>query len=123
MSKVSQKKARQRSRWSDAQIAAFREKARRRRQANYSPKKKPVSSPPTPPCHPPSSPPPSKFHLPPTAPPPSTPPVFAKKSLPTPPVLAKKSLPIPTHQIFAKKSAPQGHPPLKPNFAKYLVKK
>ena len=112
MSKVSsEKKARQRSRWSEAQMAAYREKARRRRKANYSPKKKVVSSPPTPPCLPPSCPPPSKCHIPPPAPPPSTPPVFAKKSLPTPPVLAKKSLP--THQMFPKK----------PNFAKYLVRK
>ena len=105
MSKVSEKKARQRSRWSEAQRAAFREKARGRRKANYIPKKKPIPFPPAPPTtpnlpqtapyNPPTAPnsPPTTPYSPPTAPLPLPPPVFAKKSLPTPPIFAKKSAP------------------------------
>ena len=122
MSKVSEKKARQRSRWSEAQRAAFREKARGRRKANYIPKKKPIPFPPAssvPPA-PPTTPnlpqtapynPPTAPNSPPTAPLPLPPPVFAKKSLPTPPIFAKKSAP------------PKSFFPSKPNFTKYMVKK
>ena len=122
MSKVSEKKARQRSRWSEAQRAAFREKARGRRKANYIPKKKPIPfpltssvppAPPTTPNLPQTAPynPPTAPNSPPTAPLPLPPPVFAKKSLPTPPIFAKKSAP------------PKSFFPSKPNFTKYMVKK
>ena len=135
MSKVSEKKARQRSRWSEAQRAAFREKARGRWKANYIPRNKPIPvpqassvppaislnfAPPTTPklpqtatYNPPTAPysPPTTPYSPPTAPLPLPPPVFAKKSLPTPPIFAKKSAP------------PKSFFPSQPNFAKYLVKK